>query len=101
MKKEQIIINDSDQSSLSGLKTVTMNSLLEEAKVYYAGTGYGDLLKLIPKPVEKVLKDGSVLMNGLTYSDVDVLLSHYDTILRFIDADIKRQVDKMIGWTKK
>ena len=30
MKKEQIIINDSDQSSLSGLKTVTMNSLLDQ-----------------------------------------------------------------------
>lgn len=74
---------------VNSYKAETMNSLLEEAKGYYAGTGYGDLLKLIPKPIEKVLKDGSVLMSGLTYSDVDVLLSHYDTILRFIDADIK------------
>lgn len=74
---------------VNSYKAETMNSLLEEAKGYYAGTGYGDLLKLIPKPVERVLKDGSVLMSGLTYSDVDVLLSHYDTILRFIDADIK------------
>ena len=74
---------------VNSYKAETMNSLLEEAKGYYAGTGYGDLLKLIPKPVEKVLKDGSVLMSGLTYSDVDVLLSHYDTILRFIDADFK------------
>lgn len=74
---------------VNSYKAETMNSLLEEAKGYYAGTGYGDLLKLIPKPIEKVLKDGSVLMSGLTYSDVDVLLSHYDTILRFIEADIK------------
>ena len=34
MKKEQIIINDSDQSSLSGLKTVTMNSLLDTKEKY-------------------------------------------------------------------
>lgn len=67
-------------------KVETTNSLLEEAKGYYEGTGYGDLLKLIPKPIEKVLDDGSVLLYGLSYSDVDVLLSHYDTILRFIDV---------------
>ena len=67
-------------------KVDTTNSLLEETKGYYEGTGYGDLLKLIPKPIEKVLDDGSVLLYGLSYSDVDVLLSHYDTILRFIDV---------------
>lgn len=69
-------------------KVETTNSLLEEAKGYYERTGYGDLLKLIPKPVEEVQEDGSTLIYGLTYSDVDVLLSHYDTILRFIDVDI-------------
>ena len=68
-----------------------MNSLLEEARGYYAGTGYEDLLKLIEKPIERELKDGSIVMYGQTYSDVDVLLSHYDTILRFIDIDKKNK----------
>ena len=44
-------------------------------------------MKLIDIPTEKTLKDGSILMFGSTYSDVDVLLSHYDTILQFIDIE--------------
>lgn len=38
--------------------------------------------------MQNVYKDCSVLFYGLSYSDMDMLLIHYDTILRFIDVDI-------------
>ena len=70
-------------------KVDDLNSLLAEVKEYYSGTGYEDLLKLIEEPREEERANGHVYITGPTYSDVDVLLSHYDTILKFIDVDKK------------
>ena len=68
-------------------KVDDLNSLLGEVREYYSGTGYEDLLKLIEEPREEEQANGHVYIVGPTYSDVDVLLSHYDTILKFIDVD--------------
>ena len=71
------------------IETIAKQCGVSKATVSYVLNNKKSSLGLSPQTIEKVLKDGSVLMSGLTYSDVDVLLSHYDTILRFIDADKK------------
>ena len=42
-----------------------------------------DLLELIQEP-EEVEQDGQKYLTGMTYSDVEVLLDHYVTILSYI-----------------
>ena len=70
---------------ISPFKAQKINSILSELKEKYAGTGYDDLLEMIDEPQE-VEKDGRTILVGPTYSDVEVILDHYASILHFIKA---------------
>ena len=70
---------------ISLFKAQKINSILCELKDKYAGTGYDDLLEMIDEPHE-VEKDGRTILAGPTYSDVEVILDHYASILHFIKA---------------
>ena len=70
---------------ISLFKAQKINSILCELKDKYAGTGYDDLLEMIDEPHE-VEKDGRTIFAGPTYSDVEVILDHYASILHFIKA---------------
>ena len=78
-KHPDVIINQ--------FKAEKINVILSEIKDKYAGTGYEDLLELIEEPGEEE-KDGRIIRTGPTYSDVDVLLAHYVTILKYIKAKV-------------
>lgn len=78
-KHPDVIINQ--------FKAEKINVILSEIKDKYTGTGYEDLLELIEEPGEEE-KDGRIIRTGPTYSDVDVLLAHYVTILKFIKAKV-------------
>jgi len=70
---------------ISLFKAQKINSILSELKEQYAGTGYDDLLEMIEEPQE-MEKDGRTILAGPTYSDVEVILDHYASILHFIKA---------------
>lgn len=69
-------------------KAQKINRILQELKEKYEGTGYNDLLELIDEPHE-VEKDEKTIVVGPTYSDVEVILDYYASILYFIKP--KRQ----------
>ena len=73
---------------ISLFKAQKINSILAELKEKYDGTGYDDLLELIEEPHE-VRKDDEIYVLGPTYSDVEVLLDHYASILHFIKVKKK------------
>ena len=64
-------------------KARKINEILIELRIKYQGSGYEDLLELIWEP-EEVEKDGQKFIDGMTYSDAEVLLSHYATIIEHI-----------------
>lgn len=68
---------------ISPYKVRRINAILTEIRTYYVKSGYEDLLELIPEP-ETVEQDGEEMLVGMTYSDVEVLLDHYVTILSYI-----------------
>ena len=64
-------------------KARKINDILIEIRVRYQGSGYEDLLGMIQEP-EEVEEDGQKYLTGMTYSDAEVLLTHYSAILEFI-----------------
>ena len=70
-------------------KARKINDILIEIRVRYQGSGYEDLLELIEEPHE-VEEDGQKYITGMTYSDAEVLLSHYVVILQHIHLDGKK-----------
>ena len=64
-------------------KARKINEILIELRVKYQGSGYEDLLEMIQEP-EEVEQDGQKYLTGMTYSDAEVLLSHYATIIEHI-----------------
>ena len=73
---------------ISEFKAKKINSILAEIKEKYAGTGYDDLLELIEMPQE-IRKDEEIYVIGPSYSDVEVILDHYASILHFIKVKKK------------
>lgn len=73
---------------ISEFKAKKINSILAEIKEKYAGTGYDDLLELIEMPQE-IRKDDQIYVIGPSYSDVEVILDHYASILHFIKVKKK------------
>ena len=73
---------------ISEFKAKKINSILAEIKDKYAGTGYDDLLELIEMPRE-IRKDEEIYVIGPSYSDVEVILDHYASILHFIKVKKK------------
>ena len=61
-------------------KARKINDILSEIKLYYLGSGYEEFLELIKEP-EDVKKDGETYVTGMSYSDVQILLDHYTTLL--------------------
>ena len=61
-------------------KTRRINEILIEIKMGYRDSGYEDLLELVEEP-EEVEENGQKYLTGMTYSDVELLLTHYDNIL--------------------
>ena len=70
-------------------KARKINDILIEIRVRYQGSGYEDLLELIEAPHE-VEEDGKKYIDGMTYSDAEVLLSHYVVILQHIRLNNKK-----------
>ena len=68
-------------------KVNKINEILIEIRDKYKESDYLDLLDLMEEP--KIVKDedGEISITGTTYSDAEVMLSHYDTILKFIRVD--------------
>ena len=64
-------------------KARKINSVLREIKERYRNSGYEDLLELIEEP-ETIEQDGETTRTGMTYSDVEILLTHYSTITEHI-----------------
>lgn len=73
---------------ISEFKAKKINSILAEIKEKYAGTGYDDLLELIEMPQE-IREDDQIYVIGPSYSDVEVILDHYASILHFIKVKKK------------
>lgn len=69
-------------------KAQKINGILAELKEKYEATGYDDLLELIEEPRE-IQEDDEIYLLGPTYSDVEVLLDHYASILHFIKVKKK------------
>ena len=66
-------------------KANRINRLLKEAISRYKDSGYEDLMELIELPREEE-QDGEIVQAGITYSDLELLLDHYCTILYFIPS---------------
>ena len=49
-----------------------------------------DLLELIEEPRE-IEEDGKTFVVGMTYSDLEILLNHYETITEFIRIGKKKK----------
>ena len=65
---------------MSAYKARKINELLIEVRVRYEGSGYEDLLELIEEPREYE-QDGQKYITGMSYSDVEILLSHYTQVM--------------------
>ena len=65
---------------VSAYKARKINELLIEVRVRYEGSGYEDLLELIEEPREYE-QDGQKYITGMSYSDVEILLSHYTQVM--------------------
>ena len=76
---------------VNSFKVQKINAILAEIRSKYTESGYADLLELIEEPQEEQ-RDGIRYTKGMTYSDVEILLDHYDTILEFIKADKKPEM---------
>ena len=68
---------------INAYKARKINEILIELRVKYQGSGYEDLLELIQEP-EEVEQNGQRFLAGMTYSDAEVLLCHYATIIEHI-----------------
>lgn len=66
-------------------KANRINRLLKEAISRYENSDYTDLMELIELPREAE-QDGEIVQTGMTYSDLELLLDHYCTILHFIPS---------------
>ena len=64
-------------------KARKINEILMEIQIRYRDSGYEDLLELIEEPHE-VEENGQKYLTGMTYSDVEVLLCYYGSILASI-----------------
>ena len=71
-------------------KARKINRLLMEIRENYQKSGYEDLLELIEEPRE-IEEDGKTFVVGMTYSDVEILLNHYETITEFIRIGKKKK----------
>lgn len=74
---------------INAYKARTINSILIEIRVKYQNTGYADLLGMIREP-EEVEENGQKYLTGMTYSDAEVLLTHYATVIEYIHPDDKK-----------
>ena len=74
---------------INAYKAQTINSILIEIRVKYQNTGYADLLGMIREP-EEVEENGQKYLTGMTYSDAEVLLTHYATVIEYIHPDDKK-----------
>ena len=72
---------------VNAYKVNKINTILQEIKTRYQNTGYEDLLELIDPPTQN--KETNT-QTGLTYSDLEVLLDHYTTILEHIPSNRKQ-----------
>ena len=68
---------------ISTYKAKKINAVLIELKLVAQGSGFEDFLELIREP-EEVEQDGQKYLTGMTYSDAEVLLSHYTVVLNYL-----------------
>jgi len=71
------------ETLISTYKAQKINAVLIELKLLAHGSGFEDFLELIKEP-EEVEQDGKKNLTGMTYSDAEVLLSHYSVVLRYL-----------------
>ena len=73
---------------INGFQVEKINSVLREIKRIEDQKGFGDLLEMIRMPEEDVDEDGNlVLTGGMTYSDAEVLLEYYNSVIWFTQGD--------------
>ena len=65
-------------------KIIRINTILSEIRDYCRGIGYEDLMETAELPREKT-EHGVTVMEGISYSDLEILLDHYHTILYFLE----------------
>lgn len=86
---DEIIYTISNQAKkhpeilISTYKAKKINAVLIELKLVAHGSGFEDFLELIKEP-EEVEQDGKKFLIGMTYSDAEVLLSHYTVVLNYL-----------------
>ncbi len=79
-KRPEGIINE--------FQTRKINSVLTEIREIEEKKGLGDLLELIQEPEEERDENGSVVgVSGMTYSDAEVLLEYYYSVIWFTQGD--------------
>ena len=75
---------------VSSYKAKKINELLIEIRVRYEGSGYEDLLELIEEPREYE-QDGQKYVTGMSYSDVEILLSHYTQVMYSVQVQSRKK----------
>ncbi len=71
------------ETLISTYKAQKINAVLIELRLLAHGSGFEDFLELIKEP-EEVEQDGVKYLTGMTYSDAEVLLSHYTVVLNYL-----------------
>ncbi len=71
------------ETLISTYKAQKINAVLIELRLLAHGSGFEDFLELIREP-EEVEQDGVKYLTGMTYSDAEVLLSHYTVVLNYL-----------------
>lgn len=79
---------------VSPYKVKKINALLIEIRVRYEGSGYEDLLELLEEPREYE-KDGQKYITGMSYSDAEILLSHYTQVMSSIQIPNRKKVKRL------
>ena len=65
-----------------------INRVLEEIRELVKGRGLDDLMELIEEPRE-VEREGKTVVEGMSYSDAEILLEYYNSVIWFTQAEIK------------
>ena len=65
-----------------------INPILEEIQELVKGRGLEDLLEVVQEP-RAVEKKGEMVLEGMSYSDVEILLEYYNSVIWYTQSEIK------------
>ena len=67
-----------------------INAVLQEIQALEKGRGLGDLLELIWEPKEMINADGETTVTGMNYSDAEVLLEYYNSVVWNTQGELEK-----------